>query len=186
MKLKHPNDQAVAQRLQNFEEGLRRGYYNVDSVEQVLAHIKQLDDEAETRWQAVLKKEAEAKRRAEKTASFLYRYGGNPGEVLWCSDPRYHSTITPPIQHFRVEEVEVRMAFLADAIKALQDSGEACRPSKKPASLAVSELRRAKAVLANILADTTVSEYAKHHLKYSHNRLCKAIHRFEQEGTGNV
>lgn len=77
------------------------------------------------------------------------------------------------------------MALLADAIKALQDSGEACRPSKKPASLVVSELRRAKAVLANILADATVSEYAKHHLKYSHNRLCKAIHRFAQEGTGN-
>jgi len=186
MELKHPNDYAVAQRLQRFKEGLRNGWYDIGAVEQVIAHIKQLDDEAEARWRAILKKEAEAKRRAEKTASFLYRYGSNPGEVLWCSDPRYHSTITPPIQHFRVEEVEERMALLADAIKALQDSGEACRPSMKPASLIVSELRRAKAVLANILADATVSEYAKHHLKYSHNRLCKAIRRFAQEGTGDV
>lgn len=78
MKLKHPNDYAVAQRLQNFEEGLRKGWYSVGAVEQVLAHIKQLDDEAETRYQIKLKEE-DAKRRAEKAARFYPRYTNNTG-----------------------------------------------------------------------------------------------------------
>lgn len=185
MNLKHPNDPAVAWLLKAFEKELRDGWHTPGSAENVFEQLKRLDDEVETRWQAILKKEAEAKQRAEKESWFMRKYGGKPGEVLWGNGPRYHITITPPTPHSLVEEVEVRMALLADAIKALQDSGEACRPSMKPASLVVSELRRAKAVLANILADATVSEYAKHHLKYSHNRLCKAIRRFAQEGTGN-
>jgi hypothetical protein len=100
MELKHPNDYAVAQRLQNFEEGLRKGWYSVGAVEQVLAHIKQLDDEAETRYQIKLKEE-DAKRRAEKAARFYPRYTNNwcyaPGAIVGCSICS-HITSTPPSQ----------------------------------------------------------------------------------------
>ncbi len=111
MELKHPNDYAVAQRLQRFKEGLRNGWYDIGAVEQVIAHIKQLDDEAEARWRAILKKEAAeaenariaelAKRRAEKAARFYPRYTNNwlyaPGAIVGCSICG-HITSTPPSQ----------------------------------------------------------------------------------------
>lgn len=112
MELKHPNDPAVAWLLKAFEKELRDGYHLPGSAETVLERIRQLDDEAEARRRAALKKEAEeaenariaelAKRRAEKAALFYPRFTNNwlyaPGEVVWCPGPRYHITITPPSQ----------------------------------------------------------------------------------------
>jgi hypothetical protein len=111
MELKHPNDPAVARRLEAFEKELRSGYHFPGSAENVFEQLKRLDDEAETRWQAILKKEAAeaenariaelAKRRAEKAARFYPRYTNNwlyaPGAIVGCSICG-HITSTPPSQ----------------------------------------------------------------------------------------
>ena len=54
MNLKHPNDPAVAWLLKGFEKELRDGYHFPGSAERVLEQLKRFDDEAETRWQAIL------------------------------------------------------------------------------------------------------------------------------------
>jgi hypothetical protein len=111
MELKHPNDPAVAWLLKAFEKELRDGYHLPGSAETVLERIRQLDDEAEARRRAALKKEAEeaenariaelAKRRAEKAARFYPRYTNNwcyaPGAIVGCSICS-HITSTPPSQ----------------------------------------------------------------------------------------
>lgn len=109
MNLKHPNDPAVARRLEAFENELRAGYHFPGSAENVFEQLKRLDDEAEAQHQAALrKKAAEAWRawnlefekwRAEKEARFYPRYTNNwcyaPGAIVGCS---ICSHITPPSQ----------------------------------------------------------------------------------------
>ncbi len=52
MKLKHPDDPAVAWHFEAFASNLRNGLLNVDLVESALNEIKRLDEEAEKRQQA--------------------------------------------------------------------------------------------------------------------------------------